>query len=49
MTPRLRIGNLFLDMGSLGHVLGLPKTRHDYEKYLQYAAYQAVVTKSEVY
>ena len=41
MTSILKIGNLVLDMGNVSHVLSLPKTSFDFDKYLRYSAYQS--------
>jgi len=41
MNSVLKIGNLSLSMGSVSHVISLPKTSLDFEKYLRYSAYQS--------
>lgn len=41
MSGILKIGNLSLSMGNVSHVISLPKTSLDFDKYLRYSAYQS--------
>ena len=45
MEAVLKIGNLELVMGSVSHVLGLPKTNKQYDTYLKYLTYQQAFEK----
>ena len=45
MTTQLQLGLVQLDMGSMSHVLNMPRTQHDYNKYLTYVGYMTVINK----
>lgn len=39
MSAQLQLGLVYLDMGNMSHVLDLPRTKHDFNKYMQYNAF----------